>query len=67
MKPQTSILLALLLLIWTPFFLVAHMEWVAEKVANWMFIFTSIGFLQYLFETFRMAPDRHPREDGDPV
>lgn len=47
-KPQTSILIALILLIWCPFFLVAHMEWVAEKVANWVFIFISIGFVQYL-------------------
>lgn len=47
-KPQTSILIALILLIWCPFFLVAHMEWVAEKVANWMFIFSTIGVIQYL-------------------
>ena len=66
-KPQTSILIALTLLIWCPFFLIAHMEWVAEKMANWVFIFTSIGFAQFMFETFRMVPDRHPREDGDPV
>lgn len=50
-KPQTSILIALIILIWCPFFLVAHMEWVAEKSANWMFIFTSIGFVQYFLHT----------------
>lgn len=66
-KPQTSILLALALAVWCPFFLVAHMERVGEKAANWIFIFTSIGFLQYMFKTFRMVSDRHPREDGDPV
>lgn len=51
-KPQTSILIALILLIWCPFFLVAHMEWVAEKSANWMFIFTTIGFIQYVFSDY---------------
>jgi len=50
LKPQTSILIALLLLVWCPFFLMAHMEWVGEKAANWMFIFTTIGFFQYLFK-----------------
>lgn len=47
-KPQTSVITALILLIWCPFFLVAHMEWVAEKAANWMFIFSTIGVVQYL-------------------
>lgn len=46
-RPQTSILMALILLIWCPFFLIAHMEWVAEKSANWVFIFATIGFFQY--------------------
>lgn len=50
-KPQTSILIALALIIWCPFFLVAHMEWVAEKAANWMFILTTIGFFQYCFKS----------------
>lgn len=50
-KPQTSILVALALITWCPFFLVAHMEWVAEKAANWMFILTTIGFFQYCFKS----------------
>jgi len=52
-KPQTSILAALFLLIWCPFFLIAHMEWVAEKAANWMFILTVIGFIQYFLISMR--------------
>jgi len=50
-KPQTSILIALILLVWCPFFLIARMEWVGEKAANWMFIFMTIGFFQYLFKS----------------
>ncbi len=50
-KPQTSILIALVLTIWCPFFLIARMEWVAEKAANWMFILTTIGFFQYCFKS----------------
>ena len=52
-KPQTSILVALILLIWCPFFLIAHMEWVAEKAANWMYILSTVGLVQYLFLSLR--------------
>lgn len=50
-KPETSVLAALVFLIWCPFLLVAHMEWVAEKSANWMFILITIGFFQYCFKS----------------
>ncbi len=50
MRPQISIVASIILLVWCPFFLSAHMEWVVEKSANWVYILATIGFLQYFFQ-----------------
>jgi len=49
-KGEISIKIALVLLPFCPYFLSRKMNFLAEKVAVWVFLFLAVGVIQFVFE-----------------